>query len=372
MAFQEETAHSRVPLQHSGKFCRGLREKKQNPGGKPEAGTWERQFRGHTLRLNVHTGRNLWISVEIMNRIFSPWLYPDFIYYLTPSGRRFKNYCNVLHTFTKKVIRDRAKFYAQKKKNRDEKLSEDKSLGIKRRVAFLDLLLEASLEGANLSEEDIREEVDTFMFEEIAYKEQESIFGDSDREPTMKDLNEMKYLERVIKETLRMYPSVPMLGRNNTEDVTFRGDIVIPKGVLIGSSFYYLHRDEEFFPDPDTFDPDRFLPENSVNRHPFAYVPFSAGPRNCIGQRFAMMEMKMILAHVHNKRWHKSLRCLNASFRFQRTDTVHRRAGQGRPWATTARDDHYLLLTARRSRQQNATQLRNALQTATGLNSNCP
>lgn len=73
---------------------------------------------------------------------------------------------------------------------------------------------------------------------------------------------------------------------------------LIPEGATCVVFTQALHNNPKHFSKPDVFDPDRFLPENVANRHPFAYVPFSAGPRNCIGQRFAQMELKVILAKV--------------------------------------------------------------------------
>lgn len=72
---------------------------------------------------------------------------------------------------------------------------------------------------------------------------------------------------------------------NKINIVYFVAKQLLPKGIVIHILTLAVHRNERFWPNPDKFDPDRFLPENAVNRHPYSYIPFSAGPRNCIGKK---------------------------------------------------------------------------------------
>ncbi|XP_039304511.1 cytochrome P450 4g15 isoform X2 [Solenopsis invicta] len=132
--------------------------------------------------------------------------------------------------------------------------------------------------------------------QERVYKELLEIYGMKtlkDAPVKYEDLQHMHYLERVIKETLRIFPTGPVIAREVTEDFKI-GDIVLPKSADIFISFIQLHRNKKYWPNPLVFDPDRFLPENIKSYQSF-YFPFSDGPRNCIGMKYAMFSMKVIL-----------------------------------------------------------------------------
>jgi cytochrome P450 family 4 len=78
----------------------------------------------------------------------------------------------------------------------------------------------------------------------------------------------------------------------------FPGDYLVPAGCMINLQIFNVHRNPDQYPNPENFDPDNFLPERVAKRHPYAYIPFSAGPRNCIGQKFALLEQKTVLSSI--------------------------------------------------------------------------
>jgi cytochrome P450 family 6 len=107
-----------------------------------------------------------------------------------------------------------------------------------------------------------------------------------DGEVTYDAIMEMKYLDMVFNESLRKYPVVDSQNRMSTKDFAIPNTkIVIPAGTSVMIPTFALHNDERFWENPDKFDPERFTPENIKQRHPFTFIPFSEGPRICIGLR---------------------------------------------------------------------------------------
>ncbi|KOB66170.1 Cytochrome P450 [Operophtera brumata] len=136
-----------------------------------------------------------------------------------------------------------------------------------------------------------------FFTQNRLFEECKQIFGDSDRTPSMADMAQMKYLDAVVKETLRLYPSVPFIARTITENFTM-GDLKIKKDTEVAVHIYDLHHRPELFPNPEAFKPERFL--TGETRHPYAYVPFSAGARNCIAQRARPVAVNPLLNPAHS------------------------------------------------------------------------
>ena len=117
------------------------------------------------------------------------------------------------------------------------------------------------------------------------------------RTPGFQDLPRLQYLAMVLKESLRLYPPFWMLTRTPVADDVLSGHRVAAGSILMFSA-YVTQRRPDFWPNPEAFDPERFLPERSEGRPQFAYFPFGGGPRLCIGSRLAEMQSLLVLAAV--------------------------------------------------------------------------
>jgi cytochrome P450 len=126
-----------------------------------------------------------------------------------------------------------------------------------------------------------------------------------DRPPTLADLPQIPLARMVVEEAMRLYPPVWGIGRE-TIAADRIGDWVIPARTLVNLSPWVTHRHPDVWPDPDRFDPERFRPGVERPRPRFAYFPFSGGPRLCIGEQFALMEMQLVVALVL-QRWRLTL-----------------------------------------------------------------
>uniref|UniRef100_A0AAF5DF06 Cytochrome P450 n=1 Tax=Strongyloides stercoralis TaxID=6248 RepID=A0AAF5DF06_STRER len=230
-------------------------------------------------------------------------------YYLFGNGFERDQLLKILTNFTSNVIKEKTKEF-------------EKNNGIMKDKTFLSHLLELKSENS-LSDEDIREEVETFMFaghdttsslnaflwwslachpkiQDRVYEEIYDIFGDEERDVTPEDINKLKYTEMVIKETLRRFPTVPFIIRRLINEVEVCG-YTVPKETNFCFPLIVANFNETIFPDPYKFDPDRFSPENIAKRNAYDFTPFSAGPRNCIGQKFALNEVKVVLCWMLRK-----------------------------------------------------------------------
>ncbi|XP_058789492.1 probable cytochrome P450 4aa1 isoform X2 [Phymastichus coffea] len=239
-------------------------------------------------------------------RIIRPWLLLDWVYKLTSAGQREKKQSEDLSRACRRMIEEKRK-------------AGQSSNG---RTSLLEYMMEMSDKNpSNFDDEDIIDECSTFMlagqdsvgtatavtlfllanhadWRDKCVRELDEIFREDPlRSPNMRDLKAMRWLECCIKEALRLYPSVPIFARTLGEDVKI-GKHVIPAGCGVMILPYATHRLAHHFPDPHSFRPERFSPGNSEKRHPYAYLPFSAGPRNCIGYKFAILEMKAMISAI--------------------------------------------------------------------------
>jgi cytochrome P450 len=247
---------------------------------------------------NDQLRRNLLIALEHIDyRMSKPFSFPEVI--PTRRNRRFIRALSQLDAFVFGLIRERR--------------AAQSDMG-----DLLAMLLLAHDEetGETMSDRQVRDEVMTILLaghetsgvalawtwyllsqhlevERRLHAELDAVLGG--RTPSFDDLPQLRYTRMVIEETLRLYPPAWGIARQSIAQDEI-GGYHIPKGVQLMVSQYVTHRHPDFWERPEAFEPERFRPECTAKRPKFAYYPFGGGPRVCIGNQFALMEMQLILA----------------------------------------------------------------------------
>ena len=255
----------------------------------------------------------------IMNCMFNPLFLVDCFLGLSERGKHFKKTRGAFQRLEDDVISNRMAVLRGK-------INDDSSAGrmslARRKEPLIDIMIREHWRSPHtFSSADMREETTTFTaagadttlwsitytllllghhpeVQEKLYRELQEFSVDSDlSDLTFELVNRFTYLNAVFNESLRLFPPVPNVTRKADEDITIRGR-VIPKGTEIILSIMSVHRDERYWPDPHRFKPERFL---SRAPEPFTFIPFFAGVRNCIGQKYANIKAKIIIIMIINR-----------------------------------------------------------------------
>ncbi|XP_053671549.1 uncharacterized protein LOC128721779 [Anopheles nili] len=269
-------------------------------------------------------------------RMFNANLYPDIVYRNTRFYQAEMAARKICYAFTDKVIHEKRTEFEKKLRrtvdgNNNSAIGdengfvafdeeEDDMLSYKKPQIFVDQLLTIPNDGKPFTHEEITDHIYTMIAagnetsatqaahaclllamhpeaQDRAAAEVRELLAD-DVEYTHDILKQMVYLERIIKESQRLCPVAAVYGRKTIGPIQL-DEFHIPTGYVLLLNVFALHRQKEFWgPNAENFDPDHFLPERVKERHPYAYLPFSGGPRGCIGSRYAMMSMKVILSQI--------------------------------------------------------------------------
>nr|AFI45013.1 cytochrome P450 CYP410a1 [Dendroctonus ponderosae] len=270
--------------------------------------------------LNIFADKLLEFEDDLAKKLVNPLIHVMLWYHLHPGGIRTANAIKTIRSIIKQILE---KKMHQRADAKGDFHSEDNNA----ELPLLDLM--TSLKESIISEKDLFNDMvfiaaaatDTtghtlmmaFTFLGMFPDVQETLLEEITRvgsNITFDDLLKLSYTEAVINETLRLFPVVPFVGRVLDKDIDL-GHKVIPRGTHFAASIFDLHRDNRYWPDPLKFNPNRFLPENISKVQPGTFIPFSTGPRDCIGKAQAMAMMKITIAliirnfKIHSK--HKSI-----------------------------------------------------------------
>ncbi|XP_063360596.1 cytochrome P450 4C1-like [Cydia amplana] len=271
-----------------------------------------------------------WLSQDVAKRMTSPWLHPDLVYQRLPKYKKFVYHRQNIHNFIDEVADRCTNAMRLTRCKYDLHYCLRVFTAISART-FLDMMIESSGRfEQKYSDLELREELMVIVLagtdtsavgasfaaamlarhprvQEKLHHELDMIFGDSNRDLTVEDLPKLKYMEAVVKESLRLYPPVPTTAREVTDDVTLRTNCLFNEfaasgttlvdGVTVILNIWATHRNPTFWgADAEQFRPERFL--EAPLKHPSQFQPFSLSMRNCLGYNYAMMSMKTMLANM--------------------------------------------------------------------------
>ncbi|KAH8370248.1 hypothetical protein KR093_002760 [Drosophila rubida] len=274
---------------------------------------------------NIYRKNFAQIEKRFIKRISNPFYWNNTIYNLF-GAKEDAPFLNIIHNFSSEIIAKRRILLQDALQNRQISQGDgddDIYFNKKQRFAMLDTLIFAEKDGL-IDHQGICEEVDTLMFEgfdttsmglifglmnmslyadkqELCYQEINEFIENDFSNLDINQIAKLKYLDCFVKETMRLFPSVPFMGRQVHRKTELANGLILPAGTQILMHVFDIHRHPKHWDAPNEFRPERFFTENSEGRHIYAYIPFSAGQRNCIGQKYAMLEMKTLLIVVLKK-----------------------------------------------------------------------
>ncbi|KAK9693339.1 Phosphatidylethanolamine-binding protein [Popillia japonica] len=255
-------------------------------------------------------------NISVMyDRFCNPLYHFDFFYKFSKNYRIEKQVRRNINDLIDTVIQQRKETFSK------ESVSECEEFENKSRPQLLDLLLQYERNNYFYTKTLLRDEIHTIIIaatdttstglaytiqlladhpevQEKAFREVHKIYlQQSQYATTITDLSKMVYLHAVIQEAMRLYPPVPYITKVLTDDVEYDG-IILKKGLTLVLINYELHKNPKYYVEPNKFMPERFLTPKTENSNTYTYIPFSAGPRSCIGNRYAFLSMKTFLSKL--------------------------------------------------------------------------
>mmetsp|Transcript_10524 Transcript_10524/g.33481 ORF Transcript_10524/g.33481 Transcript_10524/m.33481 type:complete len:547 (-) Transcript_10524:188-1828(-) len=279
-----------------------------------------------------HTGESVYVAMsETLDRFVDTILsgqvfIPFFSKLPLPNTRYVQKRMASLSQVLMRVIKERRRCVEQRQGSVSAGMAADMAeasaeVPLEDSAQLLDLLLSAFDEETNtqMTDKQLFDEAMTFMlaghettsqlmawtiyllaqhpdWKEQCREEARSVLPTDPADLTWEHVQQLRVINMVLQEALRLFPPAPMIGRRANRPVRI-GGILIPKDMEVTIPIWYLHHNPELWDEPDKFNPERFRNGPSkAGRHPMAFIPFSVGKRNCIGQNFAVLEAKVMLA----------------------------------------------------------------------------